>query len=74
MGGVSFVLPVAAGNAGQSGNDGDRSCRLPRWTGNGPADVWHREKCGGLLCLYANYRSEERRVGKECRSLWSAYH
>src|SRR2546426_11974938 len=27
--------------------------------------------CGGLL-LYA--RSEERRVGKECRSRWSPYH
>ena len=23
---------------------------------------------------YANYRSEERRVGKECRSRWSPYH
>src|SRR5690554_4077465 len=30
----------------------------------------------GLLCgLYANeLRSEERRVGKECRSRWSPYH
>ena len=25
-----------------------------------------------LFCLY--YRSEERRVGKECRSRWSPYH
>ena len=24
--------------------------------------------------LYENYRSEERRVGKECRSRWSPYH
>ena len=23
---------------------------------------------------YANFRSEERRVGKECRSRWSPYH
>ena len=23
---------------------------------------------------YANHRSEERRVGKECRSRWSPYH
>ena len=23
---------------------------------------------------YSNYRSEERRVGKECRSRWSPYH
>ena len=24
--------------------------------------------------LFSNYRSEERRVGKECRSRWSPYH
>ena len=29
----------------------------------------------GLLAAYANGgRSEERRVGKECRSRWSPYH
>ena len=26
------------------------------------------------LYLYTNMRSEERRVGKECRSRWSPYH
>ena len=26
------------------------------------------------VSLAANYRSEERRVGKECRSRWSPYH
>ena len=26
------------------------------------------------LVLYALHRSEERRVGKECRSRWSPYH
>ena len=26
------------------------------------------------LCLAAATRSEERRVGKECRSRWSPYH
>ena len=25
-------------------------------------------------CYDADYRSEERRVGKECRSRWSPYH
>ena len=29
---------------------------------------------GILLILYRLYRSEERRVGKECRSRWSPYH
>ena len=28
------------------------------------AQIWH----------YFNWRSEERRVGKECRSRWSPYH
>ena len=27
-----------------------------------------------LCCLKENKRSEERRVGKECRSRWSPYH
>ena len=27
-----------------------------------------------LLTYLKNYRSEERRVGKECRSRWSPYH
>src|SRR3989442_11584006 len=30
-------------------------------------DVWHADGSGA-------YRSEERRVGKECRSRWSPYH
>ena len=33
---------------------------------------------GALSCIYADegyyVRSEERRVGKECRSRWSPYH
>ena len=35
-------------------------------------------ECGeasfAMACLLANRRSEERRVGKECRSRWSPYH
>ena len=31
------------------------------------------EKAGGLH-KFMNWRSEERRVGKECRSRWSPYH
>src|SRR2546427_11043232 len=29
---------------------------------------------GGIDCFEAARRSEERRVGKECRSRWSPYH
>ena len=32
------------------------------------------EKTGLLTELRARERSEERRVGKECRSRWSPYH
>ena len=30
--------------------------------------------CGVLAALKKQNRSEERRVGKECRSRWSPYH
>ena len=29
---------------------------------------------GGILLIPESVRSEERRVGKECRSRWSPYH
>ena len=32
------------------------------------------EECAGPLKRHENRRSEERRVGKECRSRWSPYH
>src|SRR4051794_4529957 len=28
----------------------------------------------GKACLFKKFRSEERRVGKECRSRWAPYH
>ena len=31
-------------------------------------------KISGFIGLNKDYRSEERRVGKECRSRWSPYH
>ena len=35
---------------------------------------WYREEKGRLEVLLGAGRSEERRVGKECRSRWSPYH
>src|SRR5256885_1434292 len=32
------------------------------------------QRAGALVHLFAPPRSEERRVGKECRSRWSPYH
>ena len=31
--------------------------------------LWFRDEC-----MVFDFRSEERRVGKECRSRWSPYH
>ena len=52
-------------------------CRLPKkfvWT----PTFGHRDKqpfgCHVFDELLASSRSEERRVGKECRSRWSPYH
>jgi len=45
----------------------------------GPGEVQVRIRARGVqyvdvLMLAGKYRSEERRVGKECRSRWSPYH
>ena len=40
---------------------------------NGPASGTGEEKAAAFD-NYLAYRSEERRVGKECRSRWSPYH
>ena len=54
--------------------------------GKGPKQVKRAWPLGKFVTLYGNgvqsnvnpapvsYRSEERRVGKECRSRWSPYH
>ena len=56
-------------------NQVERICRL----NNHQSDKWlsGREVCALLgisIRSLQNYRSEERRVGKECRSRWSPYH
>ena len=37
-------------------------------------EAMHRIGVGGVFNLEGGTRSEERRVGKECRSRWSPYH
>ena len=37
-------------------------------------ELWVKTSTAFLVQLTAQYRSEERRVGKECRSRWSPYH
>ena len=36
--------------------------------------LWHKGATSGLVQKVKALRSEERRVGKECRSRWSPYH
>src|SRR5256885_8727858 len=38
------------------------------------ASVAYAESLAAVEYIRATYRSEERRVGKECRSRWSPYH
>ena len=38
------------------------------------ANWWHYHKLYVGIAVIAVVRSEERRVGKECRSRWSPYH
>src|SRR2546429_3738626 len=40
---------------------------------DGTVQVWNATT-GGNPLIYHGHRSEERRVGKECRSRWSPYH
>ena len=37
-------------------------------------DIKKNTKCLQKMMYKNHYRSEERRVGKECRSRWSPYH
>src|SRR2546425_7082467 len=48
---------------------------LKTWRKNKVALIWVGEDNVERVFSYAElYRSEERRVGKECRSRWSPYH
>src|SRR5271167_5045533 len=51
---------------------------LPIYGGFPQRDAWHTRSHAVLVFPHVGYRervrSEERRVGKECRSRWSPYH
>ena len=40
----------------------------------GLGEHWKRRKLNSIIVVAFHARSEERRVGKECRSRWSPYH
>src|SRR5690554_7287321 len=77
------ALPISDDASGE--NDARRAAAFPDAAGNGVGDVKpeHAVLNGGIAGVgvvaagehpHARARSEERRVGKECRSRWSAYH
>src|SRR6266568_3561018 len=53
--------------------EGGPSTRLTYW-GDASTDVLGWTPDGAVLAKTSAGRSEERRVGKECRSRWSPYH
>src|SRR2546429_2100256 len=48
--------------------------RAKRAAKRGPVFITDRGRPSHVLLTVEEYRSEERRVGKECRSRWSPYH
>src|SRR5947209_12117426 len=66
-----YMLPVGANitvNDGDNLEAGEVIARIPR------ESVKTKDITGGLPRVAELFRSEERRVGKECRSRWSPYH
>src|SRR2546427_7378621 len=45
-----------------------------KWIWAPAVDLWGQYRTWIVWCQAALARSEERRVGKECRSRWSPYH
>src|ERR1035438_6909060 len=53
---------------------GESMSAIARGLGRAPSTVTREVAANGGPRHYGAWRSEERRVGKECRSRWSPYH
>src|ERR1051326_1406151 len=71
VGGIAFEAAPEGGDGGKKAKNGAGAGRLRLRLRSG-ADPF-LQACGGRLADDSD-RSEERRVGKECRSRWSPYH
>src|SRR5437899_13007312 len=60
--------------SGFGGADGRRRRRRRAESDGSPRDAEGRARAVSGVQGHERRRSEERRVGKECRSRWSAYH
>src|ERR1022692_3456155 len=67
------AVGTAQVNSGSDGSDGALDFSAIVSTTNIVIDM-HDHPGGVYNYTYVNIRSEERRVGKECRSRWSPYH
>ena len=67
---IMFSLPLLAGNLLQQTYNIVDTMVVGRYLGD---DALAAVGATGSI-TYLFYRSEERRVGKECRSRWSPYH
>ena len=77
--GETVVISGAAGAVGQTVGQlaKIKGCRVIGIAGGAAKCDWVVKELGFDACIdykAANVRSEERRVGKECRSRWSPYH
>src|SRR2546430_13472516 len=74
------ALPILAtrGRRGQYANTAPESTVAPAPSGGGGAGLrpaWATPaRRASVTSIEVPFRSEERRVGKECRSRWSPYH
>src|SRR5256885_7564525 len=72
---LPISLPLAPGRAWFSSRSGPHlpTNTIPRWTDFG-LSIRTTLRRAARATLALTTRSEERRVGKECRSRWSPYH
>src|SRR2546430_13242982 len=70
--GASLMLPATLAILSSTFKGRERGTAFAAWGATAGVAVACGPVVGGILT--SNYRSEERRVGKECRSRWSPYH
>src|SRR2546429_4544100 len=68
------ALPIPIGLLGNAAEILPELVRRPQAGGARPDIVTDQTSAHDLINGYLPVRSEERRVGKECRSRWSPYH
>src|SRR5260370_41891956 len=72
------MRPMRSTPAHQTGNFAELVCSNSLKSDSENTAPWllkeEMRRAGSLLMEIARSRSEERRVGKECRSRWSPYH